>query len=122
MALKQKEVAAQATHIAAQRKTEELNRRAFLSGAWNPSQAVAATISAGPVVVGPACLALNGVVCRVCAEHCERHAIRFRLAPGGVAVPLVRAERCDGCGACVKVCPASAIALQAAALVNEEVA
>lgn len=99
-----------------------LSRRAFLGGAWNPSQAVAATISAGPVVIGPACLALNGVVCRVCAEHCESHAIRFRLAPGGVAVPLLRAERCDGCGACVKVCPASAIALQTAALVNEEVA
>jgi len=121
MALKQKEVAPEPAHIAAQRGLNGLSRRTFLGGAWTPSQAVAATISAAPVIIGPACLALNGVVCRVCAEHCESHAIRFRLAPGGVAVPLLRAERCDGCGACVKACPVSAIALQAA-FVNEEVA
>jgi len=122
MALKQKEVAPEAAHIAAQRKADGLSRRAFLGGDWNSSRAIAATLSAGPVVIGPACLALNSVVCRVCAEHCESHAIRFRLAPGGVAVPLVRAERCDGCGTCITVCPTSAIAVQAAALVNQEVA
>lgn len=102
-----------------------VSRRAFLRGAWKPGEDVPDIHAAGPVVIGPECLALNRVVCRSCAEHCEVHAIHFRLAPGGISVPLVRAERCNGCGACVPVCPTSAISLQAITdsnVVNEEAA
>ena len=67
---------------------------------------------AGPAVIGPSCLALNRTVCRSCAERCVKHAIHFHLAPGGIAVPLVRAERCDACGECIVVCPTSAIVLE----------
>jgi len=101
-----------------------LTRRAFLSGAWKASEEVSDSLAEGPVHIGPACLALNRVVCRSCAEHCEAHAIHFRLAPGGIAVPLVRVERCNGCGACIPVCPTSAIALQTTDfnVANEEAA
>lgn len=102
-----------------------LSRRAFLRGTWKASPDVVDAAASGPVVIGPACLALNSVVCRSCAEHCEHHAIHFRLAPGGIAIPLVRAERCNGCGACVPICPTSAITLQATAdsnMANEEAA
>jgi len=88
-----------------------VSRRAFLRGAWDAPENVPDTHAAEPVTIGPDCLALNRVVCRSCAEHCDAHAIHFHLAPGGIAIPLLRPERCNGCGDCVPVCPASAITL-----------
>lgn len=95
-----------------------------MRGAWKPSPDVVDAAAGRPVAIGAACLALNRVVCRSCAEHCEAHAIHFRLAPGGIAVPLVRIERCNGCGACIPVCPTSAISMQPAEsnVANEEAA
>ncbi len=55
------------------------------------------------------CLALNGVECRVCGEHCESVAIRFQLAAGMVAVPKLDDELCNGCGACLAACPIDAV-------------
>lgn len=96
-----------------------LSRRAFLQGTRKPAENVPDTHGDGPVAIGPECLALNRVVCRSCAEHCEAHAIHFRLAPGGIAIPLLRPERCDGCGICIPACPTSAITLQPAAVSSE---
>jgi ferredoxin-type protein NapF len=62
--------------------------------------------------VSARCLALRGIVCRSCTEHCEPRAIRFRLLPAGSSEPLIAGERCDGCGECVRVCPAQALALR----------
>ena len=55
------------------------------------------------------CLAHGNVECRVCAENCERGAIRFRPRLGGVALPEVDAAACNGCGACVAPCPVGAL-------------
>lgn len=99
-----------------------LSRRAFLQGVWKPSESIPDTHGEAPVIIGPECLALNRVVCRSCAEHCEAHAIHFRLAPGGIAIPLLRPERCNGCGACIPACPTSAITLQAMTVSGEEAA
>jgi len=65
--------------------------------------------------IGDACLALQGVVCRSCGDRCEARAIRFRLAPGGVARPALDGAACTGCGACVAVCPAGVITMGEAA-------
>ena len=62
--------------------------------------------------VAAGCLAANGVVCRACGDHCAVGAIRFRLAPGGRSHPAVDLSRCNGCGACVAVCPVQAVSLQ----------
>jgi len=64
-----------------------------------------ATIAAG-------CISARGVVCRLCEERCEPRAIRFRLRPGGRAVPQIDNAACSGCGACYGVCPAGAIEMR----------
>ena len=56
-----------------------------------------------------ACLTLQGVVCRTCAELCDTGAIRFFPLPGGVAKPKLEIELCTGCGACLSDCPVGAI-------------
>lgn len=61
--------------------------------------------------IGEGCLAMRRVVCRSCGEACGPGAIRFRLAPGGVALPMVSADECNGCGACVGICPVQAMAV-----------
>lgn len=73
-----------------------------------PPWALKASIAAG-------CLALNRVVCSVCAERCEVRAIRFRPALGAAPTPTIDAATCTGCGACVAACPVSAISLSAPA-------
>jgi len=57
------------------------------------------------------CLSLHGVLCRICGEHCELRAIRFRPALGGRTQPQVDVQTCSGCGACYSACPSHAIAL-----------
>lgn len=95
-------------------------RRAFLTGRF---RAPAAASMATPEVealdrvaqIGAACLSTQGVACRMCEEQCDADAIRFRLAPGGRALPFIALERCDGCGACAAPCPVGAVALIARA-------
>jgi ferredoxin-type protein NapF len=60
--------------------------------------------------IGGTCLARNGVTCFSCRDACGEAAIRFAPALGG-AIPQLDAGRCTGCGACVAVCPVSAISL-----------
>ena len=63
--------------------------------------------------IGPSCLALNRVVCSACAGRCEARAICFRPALGAAPTPAIDRDRCTGCGACVAVCPVSAIRMEA---------
>lgn len=55
------------------------------------------------------CLSQNGVMCRVCGDRCDARAIRFQLAVGGVAHPIIDVSACTGCGACVAPCPVGAV-------------
>ncbi len=72
--------------------------------------------------IGAACLALNKVVCRTCGEACEPRALSFRLAPGGVSRPHLDAAACNGCGACVAICPVAAVSVVRQALAPVTVA
>ena len=55
------------------------------------------------------CLAQQNVECRSCGDMCEPMAIQFQLRAGSVALPKIELDECNGCGACVAVCPTSAI-------------
>jgi ferredoxin-type protein NapF len=61
--------------------------------------------------IGEACLARQGVECRICGEACGVAAIRFRPRIGGVALPQLDESACSGCGACLAPCPSQAIAV-----------
>lgn len=61
--------------------------------------------------IAATCLTYQGVVCRSCADQCEPAAIIMKLLAGGVALPELHRDACTGCGACVRVCPVSAITI-----------
>lgn len=61
-------------------------------------------------LIGNHCLAHKQVECRSCGEHCPVEAIRFFPRPGNASLPVVQGS-CDGCGQCIKPCPANAISL-----------
>ena len=88
-------------------ETVDLKRRRFLLGrrAGIPSPA-----SPPVAVIGPACFALQGIACMSCRDACPTGAMRFELALGGARL-RIGAERCTGCGDCLRTCPADAIQL-----------
>lgn len=63
-------------------------------------------------IFGENCLSLNGTACRSCDDSCDNRAIYFQLQLKGRATPLLKNNSCTGCGACISVCPVSAIEMQ----------
>jgi ferredoxin-type protein NapF len=59
--------------------------------------------------VSNACLEHRGITCRTCEVGCEPMAISFSPRPGGISHLRIDAERCNGCGACVALCPVDAL-------------
>lgn len=64
------------------------------------------------VIVMDKCITTQHVICRTCGEFCDADAIQFLPQVGGVATPTLNASKCTGCGACIKVCPSSAVTIQ----------
>ena len=61
--------------------------------------------------VGPECFLRNGISCRSCADACDETAITFEPKAGGFGTIRLDTARCTGCGACLGICPASAITM-----------
>lgn len=57
------------------------------------------------------CLATKQVHCQICQDSCETQAIVFTHLHASVPQPSITLKDCNGCGACVAVCPESAIKL-----------
>lgn len=62
-------------------------------------------------VIADNCIAYQSVVCRSCAEQCDARAIVFQLSAGRVPQPRLARDKCNGCGACVLICPVHAISV-----------
>ncbi|MEH6822832.1 MAG: ferredoxin-type protein NapF [Motiliproteus sp.] len=67
------------------------------------------------VAINERCITRQQVVCRSCVEQCEPEAISLTMQPGGVGTPVLNSDLCNGCGACIAVCPTQAISVQRAA-------
>jgi ferredoxin-type protein NapF len=61
------------------------------------------------IVIEKECLAIRNIECRSCSEMCDAMVISFKPELGRVAQPKLDLDKCNGCGACVSVCPTSAI-------------
>ncbi|RFF14637.1 4Fe-4S dicluster domain-containing protein, partial [Salmonella enterica] len=55
------------------------------------------------------CLARQSVECHRCQDSCDPMAITFRPTLSGIYQPQLDSQACNGCGACVAICPVSAI-------------
>jgi len=72
-----------------------------------------ATAFAHHAFLADTCLAVNYVDCQACRDACSIMAIRFKPRLGGPFVPVLDADACTGCGACVSVCPTQSITMTA---------
>lgn len=63
-------------------------------------------------VIKDSCLAKNQILCQSCQDSCEPYAISFQYLQSSVPQPRINQVDCNGCGACVSVCPQSAIEIK----------
>nr|WP_228576663.1 ferredoxin-type protein NapF [Halomonas sp.] len=59
--------------------------------------------------IDESCLGFQGVYCKNCGEACEIGAIRFTFNSLRIPEPEVDTDACNGCGACVQLCPVRAV-------------
>ncbi|MDX2367308.1 MAG: ferredoxin-type protein NapF [Colwellia sp.] len=57
------------------------------------------------------CLAMNQIVCQSCQDSCETEAISFKYLQSKTPQPQIELDKCNSCGACVSICPQTAIEL-----------
>jgi len=81
---------------------------ACTAGALRPSAADEAPWTAR-ASISDSCLTRRGVMCTVCREQCPAAAISLRRVVGGVPLPQVETVFCNGCGACVALCPVGSV-------------
>lgn len=62
------------------------------------------------------CLTTKQTHCQICQDSCETEAIVFQYLHASVPQPNITLADCTGCGACVSVCPESAIKLSTSSL------
>ncbi|MGF1696475.1 ferredoxin-type protein NapF [Vibrio kyushuensis] len=61
------------------------------------------------ITIEDQCLAYKNIECRSCSDVCDAMVIKFKPEIGKVAQPNLDLDECNGCGACVSVCPTSSI-------------
>jgi ferredoxin-type protein NapF len=64
------------------------------------------------VFITGTCLVNERVLCRSCADQCEKKAIVHPIAIIEDQAPQILSAKCNGCGACFASCPVGAIAFE----------
>lgn len=64
-------------------------------------------------VITKFCINYNGTVCQMCSTSCTQNALRFSVHKGGISLPGIDLEECNGCGDCYRSCPKLAIDIKA---------
>ncbi|MCP4271503.1 MAG: ferredoxin-type protein NapF [Gammaproteobacteria bacterium] len=64
------------------------------------------------VMLNRGCLSEQNTLCRSCGEVCEHEVLRFPLSAGGIVSPEINEEKCNGCGACIAICPTRALEIR----------
>lgn len=87
----------------------------FCGECVNACQSHALKKSASPwnakVSINSDCLAEKQILCRSCSEVCEHEAIQFSALSRLMSRPTLNLDVCNGCGACVAICPTEAISV-----------
>lgn len=68
------------------------------------------------IEITSSCLTTKQVHCQICQDSCETEAIIFKHLHASVPQPNITLNDCNGCGACVSVCPEFAIKLSTSSL------
>lgn len=63
------------------------------------------TVKVGVAELTERCIALRTGACRLCYDECEYKAITLDARNR----PVIHVDKCNGCGLCVKVCPANVL-------------
>ena len=69
-------------------------------------------------LISEQCLTQKGIVCRSCSDACEPEAIQFNWPDShasknrGVASPSINNDLCNGCGACISICPNNSLSIE----------
>lgn len=64
---------------------------------------------AGDFLIKSDCLAKHNIYCKSCQDVCESKAISFQFIDSNIPTPSLDLDNCTQCGACVSICPQSAI-------------
>ena len=64
------------------------------------------------------CLAKNNIYCQSCRDECETSVIKFNYLDSSIPQPSLDEVDCSQCGACISICPQSAIAFNFDPTVN----
>ncbi len=74
-----------------------------------PTQAIEAfdsdTVKVGVAKLTERCIGLRTGACRLCYDECEYKAITLDSRNR----PVIHPDKCNGCGLCVKICPANVL-------------
>lgn len=61
------------------------------------------------IKINEQCFTYSGVCCQSCRDACDVSAIKFDFLSEVIPKPIIDTDACNGCGACVSVCPPDAI-------------
>ncbi len=76
---------------------------------WNQIAVINDADDATAVSLEGACMVQKGIVCQSCKDVCDVRAITMKYNSASMPEPIIGSDLCTGCGACVSVCPTSAI-------------